>query len=69
MKKLRSLADFQKKSKNYLLKNSETRCINGGSTTSTIESISTDQGAQHDTDCGERETFDSGLVIVWIAKN
>jgi len=69
MKKLKSLTDFQKKSTNHLLKKSETRCINGGSTTSTIESVSTDQGADHDTDCGERETFDSGLVITWIAKN
>lgn len=69
MRKLKSLAAFNAEKANSALNNAELRNVHGGSHTSTSQSVSTDQGPDKDTDCGEKVTYDDGTVIIFKDKN
>ena len=69
MRKLKSLAAFNAGEVHTSLNHAELRNVHGGSQTSTSQPVTTDQGPDKDTDCGEKVTYDSGLVIIFEDKN
>ena len=68
MRKLKSLSEFNNQKLNLPLSDEKLRNIHGGGHTASKQPVSTDQGPDKDTDCGEQVTYDNGTVVVFIDK-
>lgn len=69
MRKLKPLATFNNENMSFSLKDAALRNVRGGGQTADKQLVSTDQGPDKDTDCGEQVTYDNGTVVVFIDKN